>query len=131
MRRGSLAIVLLCLVPLSAAGQIAIAPNAASPNEDGQWVMPTKDFANTRFSGLREITKENVKNLKVEFAISTGTEMGQESAPIVVQNTLYFVTPYPNILFAVDLTKPGGAVKWRYEPKTDASAQGEACCEAV
>ncbi len=30
---------------------------------DGQWVMAPKDYAATRFSGLTEITTDNVKNL--------------------------------------------------------------------
>ena len=114
----------------SALAQNAQAPTAASPEDDGQWRMPSKDFANTRFSEQDEINTENVRDLKVAFTVSTGTMAGQESAPIVVGSTLYFVTPYPNNLFAVDLAD-GGKAKWRYEPKPDASAQGVACCEAV
>jgi hypothetical protein len=36
-----------------------------------------------------------------------GTTSGQESSPIVVGDTLYFVTPYPNILYAIDLRRSG------------------------
>jgi len=125
---GSLVTLVPCLANAQPAARV---PDAASPQEDGQWSIPTKDSANTRFSALTEITKENVQQLQVAFALSTGTAMGQESAPIVVGDTLYFVTPYPNILYAVDLGKPGGGVKWKYEPNPAASAQGEACCEAV
>src|SRR5437868_3398780 len=39
-------------------------PADASKGEDGQWTMAAKDFANTRFSGLKQITSENVKSLK-------------------------------------------------------------------
>jgi PQQ-dependent dehydrogenase (methanol/ethanol family) len=111
-------------------GKIAMAPESASPKDDGQWTSPAKDFANTRYSELTEINTTNVKDLKVAFTVPTGTTTGQESAPIVVGDTLYFVTPYPNNLFAIDLSK-GGAVKWKYEPKPDPAAQGETCCEAV
>jgi PQQ-dependent dehydrogenase (methanol/ethanol family) len=41
------------------------------------------------------------------------------------------VTPYPNILFALDLTKPDAPLKWKYEPKPAAAAQGVACCDVV
>src|SRR4051812_40775552 len=71
------------LLPALAA-EIAKAPDAASPKDDGQWTMPSKDFANTRYSELNEINAKNVKDLKVAFAVSTGTMAGQESAPIVV-----------------------------------------------
>jgi glucose dehydrogenase len=33
---------------------------------------------------------------------------GHEAAPIIAENTMFVVTPYPNILYAIDLTKPGG-----------------------
>src|SRR6186713_2116671 len=113
-----------------AAGR-AIAPAAASPEDDGQWTMPAKDYANTRFSELTEIDKANVGRLQVAMTFSSGTTQGQESAPIVVDDTLYFVTPYPNILYAIDLTKPGGAVKWKVNSKAAAASQGQACCDGV
>ncbi|MBW8733698.1 MAG: PQQ-binding-like beta-propeller repeat protein, partial [Asticcacaulis sp.] len=112
-----------------ALAQVAHPPASASPADDGQWTMPSKDYASTRFSEQKEITTANVAGLKVAFTVSTGTMLGQESAPIVVGDTLYFVTPYPNTLFAVDLHD--GHVKWTYKPNPDASAQGAACCEAV
>jgi glucose dehydrogenase len=56
---------------------------------------------------------------------------GQEAAPLVVGSTMYVVTPYPNILYALDLTKPGAPAKWKYEPKPLAAAQGVACCDVV
>ncbi|MBW8816176.1 MAG: PQQ-dependent dehydrogenase, methanol/ethanol family [Caulobacterales bacterium] len=109
----------------------AVAPAAASPDDDGQWTMPAKDYANTRYSGLDQINTGNVKGLQVAFTVSTETLKGQESAVLAVGDTLYFVTPYPNNLYAIDLEKPGGAVKWKYQPKPDAAAQGEACCQPI
>jgi PQQ-dependent dehydrogenase (methanol/ethanol family) len=109
----------------------AVAPIAASPADDGQWIMPSKDYANSRFSGLTQITKANVAKLQIALTFSSGTTQGQESAPIVVGSTLYFVTPYPNILYAIDLATPGGAVKWQVKSMAQAAAQGEACCDGV
>lgn len=98
--------------------------------EDGQWQMPAKNYASTRFSGLTEINTSNVNNLKVAWTFSTGVVRGHEAAPLVVNNTMYVVTPYPNILYALDLTQ-NGAVKWKYEPKPAPAAQGVACCDVV
>lgn len=98
--------------------------------EDGQWTMPAKNYASTRFSGLSEINTSNVKNLKEAWSFSTGVTRGHEAAPLVVNNTMYIVTPYPNILYALDLTK-GGVVKWKYEPKPASFSQGVACCDVV
>ena len=105
---------------------------AAVPPEDGQWPMPAKNYASTRFSGLDEINTGNVQNLKVAWTFSVGVNRGQEAAPIVVGDTMYVVTPYPNILYALDLTKEKqGAVKWSFDPKAEAAAQGVACCDLV
>src|SRR4051794_25443359 len=67
-------------------GELPVPP-ATSVNlsaEDGQWLMPAKDYANTRYSGLTEITPANVANLKLAWSFSTGVLRGQEAAPLVV-----------------------------------------------
>jgi PQQ-dependent dehydrogenase (methanol/ethanol family) len=92
--------------------------------------MPAKNYSSTRFSGLNQINTGNVKNMKVAWTFSTGVTRGQEAAPIVVNNTMYIVTPFPNIVFALDLNK-SGSLKWKYEPKPLSSSQGVACCDVV
>jgi lanthanide-dependent methanol dehydrogenase len=108
----------------------APAAAASPPAEDGQWLMPAKNYASTRFSGLGEINTDNARNLKVAWTFSAGVNRGQEAAPLVVGKTMYVVTPFPNILYALDLEKQG-AVKWKYEPKPASAAQGVACCDYV
>jgi lanthanide-dependent methanol dehydrogenase len=103
---------------------------SAAGEEDGQWVMPAKDYASTRFSGLDQINTDNVKSLKVAWTFSTGVNRGHEAAPLIVGDTMYVVTPYPNILYALDLKNPG-ATKWKYEPDPASAAQGVACCDVV
>src|SRR4051794_15262941 len=105
-------------------------PVRAEGGEDGQWPMVSKNYAQTRFSGLDQITTKNAKDLKVAWTFSTGIDRGQEAAPIVVGTTMYVVTPFPNILYALDL-KDSGAVRWKYEPKPVSAAQGVACCDVV
>jgi PQQ-dependent dehydrogenase (methanol/ethanol family) len=41
------------------------------------------------------------------------------------------VTPYPNHLYALDLSKPGAPAKWQFSPKPLAASQGIACCDTV
>ena len=109
----------------------AIAASAASPPDDGNWTMPSKDYAATRFSALNQVTPANVAGLKVEFTFSTGTTEGFEAPPLVVNNTMYVVSPWPNNVFALDLTKPGAPPKWVYKPNPAAAAKGVACCGPV
>jgi alcohol dehydrogenase (cytochrome c) len=104
---------------------------AQGQSDDGQWVMPAKDFASTRYSTLSEIDTSNVKNLKLAWTFSTGLTRGHEAAPLVVNNTMYVITPWPNLLYALDLTKPGASRKWTYSPSPSRSSQGVACCDVV
>ncbi|PBB96662.1 PQQ-dependent dehydrogenase, methanol/ethanol family [Mesorhizobium sp. WSM3862] len=127
---------LACLPVLMAASESpstpAISPPAsAAPPDDGQWTMPAKNYASTRYSELAEINAGNVKNLQVAFTFSTGVNKGQEAAPLVVGSTMYIVTPFPNIVYALDLSKPGAPIKWKYEPNPEPAAQGVACCDVV
>jgi PQQ-dependent dehydrogenase (methanol/ethanol family) len=97
----------------------------------GDWLMPARDHSGTRFSPLDRITPQNAGQLGVKATFSTGYVRGHEAAPLVAQGTMYIVTPFPNILYALDLTQPGAPVKWKYDPKPLAAAQGVACCDVV
>lgn len=101
--------------------------------DDNQWPMAAKDYANTRFSNLNQINKDNVGQLKVAWSFSLGTPRGQEAAPLAVNGTVYVVGPYagphPNQVFALDIAN--GDLKWSYSPKPDPAAQGVACCDVV
>ena len=94
-----------------------------------QWVMPARDYASTRFSPLDQINASNVGNLRLAWMFSVGTTHGQEAAPLVVGDTLYIVSSYPNSVFALDSSS--GDLKWTYEPHQDKAAQGVACCDVV
>lgn len=127
--------VLVCVPALAQQPQPVVSgvapPASAAPAEDGQWTMPAKNYASTRYSDLAEINTDNVKNLQVAFTFSTGVNKGQEASPLVVGGTMYVLAPYPNILYALDLTKPGAPPKWQYNPKPAAASQGVACCDVV
>src|SRR5829696_1392149 len=115
------------VLPASAGPRATVALDA----EDGQWTMPIKSYSAARYSQLGEITTDNVKNLRSAWTFSTSVLRGHEEPPIVVNNTMYVLTPFPNILYALDLTQPGAPKKWQYEPKPQSEAQGVACCDVV
>ena len=60
-----------------------------------------------------------------------GSASRSRGAQLVVNNTMYNATPYPNVLYALDVTKPGTLLKWGYEPKPLAASQGLPCCNSV
>ena len=51
-----------------------------------QWAMQAGNMQNHRYSGLKQITKDNVKNLRVAWTFSTGVLRGHEGAPLVIGN---------------------------------------------
>src|SRR5262245_18272938 len=89
------------------------------PKDHNQWVLPGQYFSVHRYSELNQITAANVKNLKVAWTFSTGVLRGHDGTPLVVGDTMYLVAPFPNLVYALDLSKPGAPVKWKYQPKQD------------
>jgi len=108
--------------------QIATPP--PTPNE-GEWRLPARDYASSRYSPLAQVTPQNAKNLHVSWTFSTGVLRGHEGQPLVVDNTMYLVTPYPNVAYAIDLTNPRYPLKWKYRPENAQAAVGVACCDVV
>jgi lanthanide-dependent methanol dehydrogenase len=107
------------------------ASNQAQAQDPGNWTMAPGDYANTRFSRLNEITAGNVSRMKVAWTFSTGMVAGHEAAPLIIGSTMYLVTPFPNIVYALDLTQPGAPLKWKYDPAPLGAAKGVACCDVV
>jgi PQQ-dependent dehydrogenase (methanol/ethanol family) len=103
----------------------------AQTAEDGQWTMPSKDFASTRYSALAQINAGNATGLRPVWTFSTGVLAGHEGQPLVVNNTMYVVTPFPNVLYAFDLTREGYPLRWKYRPDVSPNAIGMACCDVV
>ena len=116
------------------AGDVAGVParvRLISDLPNGEWHLPAGDFANTRFSPLAQIDTSNVSGLKVISTFSTGIPRGHEGQPLVVGSTMYVVTPFPNLLHAIDLTDPAAPLRWTFDPLADPRAVGIACCDVV
>jgi alcohol dehydrogenase (cytochrome c) len=94
------------------------------------WVLPTGDYANLRYSKLKQITTENVGKLAPAWSFSTGVLRGHEGAPLVLGDVMYIHTPFPNIVYALDLNNDGKII-WKYEPKQDPSVVPVMCCDTV
>lgn len=103
--------------------------------DDAQWASQSKNYSGTRYSTLNQITPENVKDLKVAWSFSLGTLNGQQGGPLVVGDTMYAHSSYStgnsHNIFALDLTKEGAPIKWKYVAKHDPKAVPVACCDLV
>ena len=128
MRNSALASALL--VTVMAAPAMAnqdVIKNTADPK---QWTLQTGDYTNQRYSKLDQITRDNVKTLKVAWTFSTGVLRGHEGSPLVVGNVMFVHTPFPNNVFALDLDNEA-KILWKYEPKQDPSVIPVMCCDTV
>jgi PQQ-dependent dehydrogenase (methanol/ethanol family) len=94
------------------------------------WALPTGDYANLRYSPLKQINTENVHKLAPAWSFSTGVLRGHEGAPLVIGDVMYVHTPFPNIVYALDLND-NGKILWKYEPKQDPSVVPVMCCDTV
>src|SRR5437762_2041276 len=88
MSRAPLVAILVCLgaigAPASALGAgVRTGPDGPATG-DGQWVMPSKDYAATRYSALEQITVGNARSLHPVWTFSTGVLGGHEGQPLVV-----------------------------------------------
>jgi PQQ-dependent dehydrogenase (methanol/ethanol family) len=116
----------------------ALAASSASGNEQLQkmsqnpkdWVMPTGNYANTRYSELKQITAANVGKLQAAWTFSTGVLRGHEGGPLIIGDVMYVHGPFPNPVFALDLNNDG-KILWKYEPRQDPNVIPVMCCDTV
>ncbi|MGI9414907.1 MAG: lanthanide-dependent methanol dehydrogenase XoxF5 [Hyphomicrobiales bacterium] len=111
--------------PVSANDELLVMEKNAA-----DWVSPTGNYANHRFSDLSQINATNVGDLKVAWTFSTGVLRGHEGNPLVIGGIMYVHTPFPNKVYALDLNADG-AIKWAYEPKQDPDTIPVMCCDTV
>ena len=95
------------------------------------WVMSAGNYANTRYSQLAQINLNNVQDLEMAWSFSTGVLRGHEGNSLIIDDVMYVHTPYPNIVYALDLNNDG-AIKWKYEPKQNYDETVPVmCCDVV
>ncbi|MCK0197959.1 methanol/ethanol family PQQ-dependent dehydrogenase [Ancylobacter sp. 6x-1] len=117
-------------------GAAGITPAAANDKlvelskSTDNWPMTGKNYNANNYSEAKEITKENVKQLRPAWSFSTGVLSGHEGTPLVIGNRMYVHTSFPNITYALDLDDPGHIV-WMHKPKQPATARAVACCDVV
>ncbi|MFT4150363.1 MAG: methanol/ethanol family PQQ-dependent dehydrogenase [Paracoccaceae bacterium] len=129
MKKGMLGLVAGLL--LSAAAPALANDSVKAVTADAkQWGMQLGNYAGTRYSELKQINKENVGKLQVAWTFSTGVLRGHEGSPLVIGDIMYVHSPFPNIVYALDL-KNDGKILWRYHPQQNPDVIGVMCCDTV
>ena len=128
---GGLAAGLSVAVAMSADAQAARSGAWTQNAPEGEWHMTGRDHSLQRFSPLKQITTSNVAELRPVWSFSTGTLRGHEGNPLVIGNVMYVHTSFPNIVYALDLSKPGAPLIWKHVPNQSPDAIPIACCDLV
>ena len=131
MMRHILNVLCLGTAAICVAGPASANDELAKLQQDSkQWAQPAGNFANTRYSSLKQITADNVGKLQVAWTFSTGVLRGHEGNPLVVGDVMYLHTAFPNIVYALNL-KDENKIVWKYEPKQDPNVIPVMCCDTV
>src|SRR2546423_13798508 len=103
-------------------------PAQPRPQSEGaDWPAYGRASGGSRYSPLKEINRENVKNLKAVWTYRTGdvadgsrtAETSQfEATPIMVEGMLYLSTPFNRV---IALDPETGAERWSFDPRIDLS----------
>src|SRR5262245_34009914 len=91
--------------------------------------MPNGNYSGWNYSALDQINLSNIQNLTMAWSMQLGILDAHEASPLVIGNTMYIVTPKPNYVYALDLTRDG-VIKWEFRPEMlqmDAAIKA-ACC---
>src|SRR5436190_9590560 len=91
-------------------------------NEPQNWLMNHRTYDGQRFSPLARINKENVKGLKLAYAMPLRGAASNEynhATPLVEDGFLY-TTDSSGVLYKIDLTSgDAGRIVWRMDPKQE------------
>lgn len=119
----------LLVLVLAGCGPRLIERDSSAPVQE--WPTYGNDPGSSRYSPLTEITKENLRYLKLAWTYhtgdvsdATGTWHGQkvwakstlEATPLVVDDTLYVASSFNRI---IALDPETGREKWAFDPKID------------
>ncbi|MGA3300591.1 MAG: hypothetical protein ABSD87_10930, partial [Candidatus Acidiferrales bacterium] len=101
------------------------AANAGAAVANGDWAYVGHDAGGMRYSPLKQINVDNVKNLRVAWTYHVGDisdgkgfarRSGFETTPILVDGTLFLTTPFNRV---IALDPETGKEKWTFDPMVD------------
>jgi alcohol dehydrogenase (cytochrome c) len=105
--------------------------------EPQNWLLHHGNYEGHRFSQLKEINTDTVKNLKAVFSVGLGGyESGGrykhgnlEGTPIVEDGMMYVTDGWGSV-YAIDVSSgKKGMIKWKFDPGVDRPWAGDvACC---
>ena len=102
-----------------------IQANAATTRD---WPSHGLDYAETRFSQLKQIDSANVKRLGLAWTYNLESTRGVEATPLVVDGVMYVSASW-SVVHAVDVRT--GQRLWTFDPQVDRAKGYKGCCDVV
>ena len=128
---GALTALAIAIAAPAAAGAAPVTAESLlqAQGNGAEWLLYGRDYRNTRYSPLDQLTPANAAQLKPVFAYSTGGKFaGLEATPLFHDGSLYFSGDYSRV-FALDART--GTVRWYWEPKYEDGVEAVLCCGPV
>ena len=97
-----------------AQADVSQAQLSAADKDGNNFLHSNANYANSRYYAAKQITTANVASLRPAFTFQTEVLESMETAPIVVDGTMYITTSY-NHVYAIDPVT--GKQKWHYKHK--------------
>ena len=126
------------LTPMTALAADMTMERALNPQREPQnWILHHGNYQGHRFSALKEINADTVKNLRLAYTVALGGfqsggryAFGDLEATPIVEDGMMYVPDGWGSVYAIDLTNGRrGSIKWKMDPGTDRNWAGDvACC---
>jgi len=111
----------LCPLP-SLAADVTYDRLVNADKEPHNWLMNHRTYDGQRYSPLSEISRSNVKNLKLAYAVPLGGGSGNEftNATPLVEDGFMYTTDSWGVLYKIDVRSGNlGRIVWRMDPKQE------------
>jgi len=94
----------------------------------GDWLTHGRNYGETRFSPLKQISDGNVSKLGLAWSFDTNTNRGLEATPLIVDGVMYTTGSW-SMVFAIEAHT--GKQLWQYDPQVPRNYGTKACCDVV
>lgn len=100
----------------------------SADNTPEDWLSNGLNYAETRYSTLGQINKNNIRELGLAWSYNLETDKGIEATPLVAGGIMYLTGPW-SVVFALDAST--GKLIWKYDPQVSRKYMKIACCDVV
>lgn len=101
---------------------------AAATTDGSDWLSHGRDFSETRYSPLEQVSTENVAELGLAWSFDFPETRGLEGTPLVADGVMY-VTGNWSVVYALDAVT--GSPLWTHDPGVDRNRANAFCCGVV